>query len=378
MTTRHIKVDKGSISFDANNKPVFADNNTEASLKEAAEVLRSSGGVVAFPTETVYGLGGNALDTASVHAIYKAKNRPADNPLILHISSLDQLKRNIPGVEVPEVYKPLIEKFWPGPLTILLPVPRENNPISPACTVGQSTFAVRMPAHPVGRALIALSDVPLAAPSANASTRPSTTTAQHVISDLNGKIPMVLDGGACEVGVESTVVDGLCSPPMLLRPGGVSVEQIRQVGGEPWKDVIIGKATAGAHEKVRTPGMKYKHYSPRANVLLIESKSQNASDAAQKAFDYIKTQKVNKIGVLMTRNLGHDFVESLQNAVGTKVVAKDLGKQGSDISRNLFGFLRDMDSEGVELIIVEGIDESDEGLAVMNRLRKASSSVLSL
>ena len=224
FTTRILKVRPESIQF-VNDKPQISDNETLINLEIAAKELTTTHNAIGFPTETVYGLAGSALSDESVKSIYKAKNRPADNPLIVHISSIEQLKRKLINYEIPQVYLDLISHFWPGPLTILLPITKDS-PISKLVTANQDTFAVRMPNHPVARALIAMSDTPIAAPSANASTRPSPTLAEHVYHDLNGKIPLILDGGACDVGVESTVIDGLVDPPMLLRPGGVSLEDI--------------------------------------------------------------------------------------------------------------------------------------------------------
>lgn len=368
MNTSIVRLKTASIQFDKSPRalqPSISDPETLEALKQASHVLQTTHQPVAFPTETVYGLGASALSTESVKSIYAAKNRPADNPLIVHVSSLDQLKRKVlKGKEIPDIYTPLIDKFWPGPLTILLPLDSESD-VSPACTVGQPTVAVRMPDHAVARSLIALSDLPLAAPSANASTRPSPTTADHVYHDLQGRIPLILDGGACSVGVESTVVDGLSDPPMLLRPGGVSLEQIREFGGEKWKNVLVGRANAQTDEVVRTPGMKYKHYSPTGKVVLFGPVSDKSVEEAVKEYLQSGELKDKKIGLLT----------SLTLAEGTfpDVHTLSMGTTPALVSRNLFAGLRDMDIAGVEVILVEGIREEDEGLAVMNRLRKAAS-----
>lgn len=207
----------------------------DPALSEAAHHLRTTPIPVAFPTETVYGLGADATRSDAVKGIYTAKGRPSDNPLIVHVCDLDMLRRLLRGTDerkegdedpIPAVYKPLIEKFWPGPLTILLPLP-EPSPLAPEVSAGLPTFGARMPASPLAKSLIKLVGAPLAAPSANASTRPSPTSAQHVADDLNGRIQVILDDGEiCGVGVESTVVDGLCSPPVVLRPGGVGIEEL--------------------------------------------------------------------------------------------------------------------------------------------------------
>lgn len=366
FNTKILKVNPNAIFFGKNDTmPVINDPETETNLKLAAHELKNTNNAVGFPTETVYGLGGSALNDESVKSIYRAKNRPADNPLIVHVSSVDQLKRKLlpPDYQIPETYVNLIDQLWPGPMSILLPV-HENSPISNLVTAGQDTFAVRLPQHPVARALIALSDTPVAAPSANSSTRPSPTLASHVYHDLNLKIPLILDGGACDVGLESTVLDGLSNPPMLLRPGGVPLEQVKQVGGDLWKDVVVSKKVAGINEAVRTPGMKYKHYSPTADVILFL----NCGDGTKAVNEYIKEYKLEgPIALLKSRHFTSG--KSINDAI---TVERDLGVSGVDIARNLFKYLREVDEMGVPIILVEGIDETDEGLAIMNRLSKAA------
>ncbi|KAH6686562.1 SUA5 protein, partial [Verticillium dahliae] len=236
---------------------VASDPVATAELREAAAYLRTNDTPVAFPTETVYGLGADATRSAAVKGIYAAKGRPSDNPLIIHVSDLTMLRRflapaapsdasgappseasdapdaaDAAAVEdpIPAIYKPLLERFWPGPLTILLPLPSPS-PLAPEVTAGLPTFAVRMPASPLALSLIALADTPLAAPSANASTKPSPTAARHVLDDLAGRIELILDAGPCAVGVESTVVDGLCDPPVVLRPGGLALDRLRACPG---------------------------------------------------------------------------------------------------------------------------------------------------
>ncbi|KAH7419679.1 DHBP synthase RibB-like alpha/beta domain-containing protein [Cadophora sp. MPI-SDFR-AT-0126] len=251
------------------------------SLQEAATHLREGIIPVGFPTETVYGLGADATRSDAVKGIYKAKGRPSDNPLIIHVCDLNMLRSllatgkgtngNTPSNDpIPVIYKPLIEKFWPGPLTILLPNPKPSK-LAPEVTAGLPTFGARMPDSPLALSLIHLAGVPLAAPSANASTKPSPTTAEHVRHDLNGKIEIILDGGPCLVGVESTVVDGMCNPPVVLRPGGVSIDRIRECEG--WARVVKGykDASEEGSKAPRAPGMKYKHYSPKAKVILYEA-----------------------------------------------------------------------------------------------------------
>ena len=237
---------------------------------------------VAFPTETVYGLGADATNSSAVSGIFAAKGRPNDNHLIADVSSSEHLQ-HVLGEPVPEVYLPIIDKFWPGPLTILLPVPKDSN-FAPNVHPAQKTIGFRMPSSKYARFFIAACDRPIAGPSANSSGKPSPTTAQHVMDDLNGKINFILDGGNCDVGVESTVVDGLHQPPLILRPGGVSLEDLRSVGGE-WADTAIAykthdspsaPSTPSSDQYVedmngapRAPGMKYRHYSPSAQLVLF-------------------------------------------------------------------------------------------------------------
>ncbi|CCE62708.1 hypothetical protein TPHA_0D00640 [Tetrapisispora phaffii CBS 4417] len=402
--TRILKVDPSSIKFSPTahidgSLPEITDPATREALLEAARIIKDTDDNVAFPTETVYGLGGSALNDKSVSNIYKAKNRPSDNPLITHISSIDQLNRKIYNNKqsesqlqdtyqhIPLSYHSLISKLWPGPLTILLPVPDKNdNTLSELTTVGQPTFAVRIPSNPIARALIALSDTPIAAPSANASTRPSPTLAEHVYHDLNTKLPLILDGGPCSVGVESTVVDGLSTPPLLLRPGGFTYEQIVELGGSEWTDCKIeNRKTLAKGEVVRTPGMKYKHYSPSATVALLipEKKSQDSSKYFIKINELIADEcnknNIKKVAVLTSIELNKKKSDLLTNLNELElkdkpeIILKTLGLNGEEIQMNLFALLREVDElDKVDLIIVEGMTEDREGLAVMNRLKKAA------
>ncbi|KAK9370415.1 DHBP synthase RibB-like alpha/beta domain-containing protein [Lipomyces kononenkoae] len=381
FATQILPVSLSDIDFpsDAEVPNISKATVTYTNLYKAADLVRNHVAPVAFPTETVYGLGASALSTAAVNQIFAAKSRPSDNPLIVHISSVSQLRRVL-HTEIPDIYRPLIQEFWPGPLTIILPLPdpirNEDGTvtpvISPACTPGQNTFGVRMPSHLIARSLIAITDTPIAAPSANASSRPSPTMAQHVYNDMIGRIPIILDGGACNVGLESTVIDGTVSPPVILRPGGVSIEEIRKYGGQLWKDVVTGKSEAGHDETVRTPGMKYKHYSPKAKVVVFLGQGDgNNGEVAR----YIRDLEGDlKIGVLPSRLFQ---IDSWDEDVKKKIyIVKELGKSGSEIARNLFAYLRDLDEAGVDLIIAEGVSEEDEGAAIMNRLRKAATEIL--
>ncbi|KAJ3315638.1 hypothetical protein HDV04_002052 [Boothiomyces sp. JEL0838] len=326
---------------------------TDENIEKAAHLL-SQGNVVAFPTETVYGLGANALQKEAVEKIYQAKGRPSDNPLIVHVSSINMLKDLLYPNAIPPIYERVISKFWPGPLTILVPKPSN---IPDIVTAGQNTLAVRLPAHEIARKLIEKCGFPLAAPSANTSGRPSPTLAVHVFEELGRRIPMILDGGSCDSGLESTVLDGIRNPPAILRPGGVTFESLLQeipnllVYRKDFVDKSLEQAPS-------TPGMKYRHYTPNATVIVVE-RTENNDQLALIRDQFVKYPK-EKIGVLKT-GLSAKFDLEI-----------DLGDTCEMVARNLFSGLRDMEKLGASVIIVQGISEKDEGLAVMNRLRKAA------
>ncbi|KAF9427443.1 hypothetical protein BGZ94_004885 [Podila epigama] len=379
--------------------PIISHPHTQDVLRQAAGILRS-GLVVGMPTETVYGLAANALDSAAAQGIFKAKNRPQDNPLIVHVSSLKMLRTILKDNEIPEVYNDLIKAYWPGPLTLLFP---RSSLIPNNITCGQATIAVRFPAHPITRALITACDLPLAAPSANSSGKPSPTLASHVMDDLAGKIPMVIDGGQCSFGIESTVVDGLRVPPAILRPGGVTYEQIRLVKGMEHVQVYKKHFTDVAMEQTpTTPGMKYRHYSPEAEVVLVEYTAPPSIVSGQESLnndkaniqyakitreiERMRQQGKSRFGILRTSftSDNHTIMQTTNGIMSDKldtttptpvVIEFPLG-QGSkpeDVARELFRGLRYLDDQNVDCIFVEGISEEDEGLAVMNRVRKAAS-----
>ncbi|KAG0370102.1 hypothetical protein BGZ54_007730 [Gamsiella multidivaricata] len=400
-------VDSATISYPSSDledpTPDISQPHTRHVLEQAAKILRD-GQVVGMPTETVYGLASNALDSAAAQRIFKAKNRPQDNPLIVHVSSLKMLRSMLKDNEIPAVYSDLIRTYWPGPLTLLFP---RSNLIPNEITCGQATVAVRFPSHPITRALITACDRPLAAPSANSSGKPSPTLASHVMDDLKGKIPMVIDGGQCSFGIESTVVDGLRVPPAILRPGGVTFEQIRQVKGMEQIQVYQKHFTDAAMEQApTTPGMKYRHYSPEAEVVLVEyikpeeaasgagsgSESGSGSSTGQyalimKEIERLKQEGKKRFGILRTSftsappstisksGNGESSPAQSSTSLDDSVIEFPLG-QGSrpdDVARELFRGLRFLDGQHVDCIFVEGISEVEEGLAVMNRLRKAAS-----
>ncbi|NJE85703.1 threonylcarbamoyl-AMP synthase [Thermococcus sp. CX2] len=307
------------------------------------------GKLVAFPTETVYGLGADALNEKAVKRIFKAKGRPADNPLIVHIADFKDLNKL--AREIPEEAKLLAERFWPGPLTMVLP---KKDEVPKVTTGGLDTVAVRMPSHPIALALIRAS-TPIAAPSANVSGRPSPTMAEHVIDDFYGKIECVIDGGETKIGVESTVIDLSGEKPTLLRPGGLPLEEIERVIGE----VEIHPAVRGKLVDVaRSPGMKYKHYSPEAQVIVVEGPRERVREKIKELVKEYQGQGLC-VGVMATEPYECDEFFHL-------------GGTEEEVARNLFKALRELDKRGVDIIIAEGIEERGLGFAVMNRLRKAA------
>lgn len=330
-----------------------------AALQEAGALLRR-GGLVAFPTETVYGLGANALDGKAVAGIFKAKGRPADNPLIVHLDEAGRIEEYIE--RVPGPLKDLAARFWPGPLTVVL---RGGAQFPPAVTAGLPTVAFRVPAHPVALALIRTAGVPLAAPSANASGRPSPTTAAHVLDDLDGRIHLVLDGGPAGLGVESTVLDLSGARPVILRPGGVTPEQLAAVLGEVELDPSVNGG-AGV-EKPRSPGMKYIHYAPRAPLVLVEGRDgdlvvQRLLEEGRRLAGHGR-----RVGVLACSENAPRYRER-----GYTVIAYGRRCDPAAAAAALYESLRRFDRLGVDVILAEGVPDAGMGLAVMNRLRRAA------
>jgi L-threonylcarbamoyladenylate synthase len=327
-------------------------------IKLAARIIKN-GGLVAFPTETVYGLGANALDEEAVQKIFKAKNRPIDNPVIVHIANMDDLY--MLTEVIPDEALKLASKFWPGPLTLLL---KKSELVPDITTAGLDTVAIRMPNHPIALELIKESEVPIAAPSANLSGKPSPTTAEHVIRDLNGKIDMIIDGGEVTFGVESTVLDLTSEPPCILRPGPITIEEIKTI----IRNVEI-HPIARAEKPIETiiaksPGMKYRHYAPSAELIVIEGDPLKVPLKIQNiAEEQIKAGK--KVGIIATEENANSY--KINNV---KIVGKR--SEPRTIAKNLFKTLRELDSENVDIIIAEGIEPTGIGLAIMNRLRKAS------
>jgi len=322
-------------------------------LAQAADVLRR-GGLVAFPTETVYGLGANGLDPHAVAGIFAAKGRPADNPLILHIADCREVAKL--ARHVPANARVLMETYWPGPLTLVL---ERTKAVPDAVTGGLDTVAIRLPDSVVARELIQLAGVPLAAPSANTSGRPSPTTAQDVLADLDGKIDMVIDAGSCDIGVESTVVDCTTPVPTLLRPGGITLEMLLETLGEVEVDPGIGSEDVIP----RSPGMKYTHYAPAAPLILLEG--EYPAKTAVLGEQIRKAQAEGKrVGAIV----------AAETVLSAGVVATVYGSRNhpEEVAANLYNALRFFDNQPVDVIFAEGTDEIGLGLAVMNRLRKAA------
>ena len=327
-------------------------------VREASDLIRR-GGLVAFPTETVYGLGADALNRTAVLALFEAKKRPLDNPPIVHVETPSSVNDLV--MFVPAQAEKLMKEFWPGPLTLIF----KNSTKVPDVTVaGLDTIAIRMPKNEVALALIRESGCPIAAPSANLAGKPSPTTAKHVLDDLNGRIDAILDGGPTMIGVESTVLDVTVSPPVVLRPGGTSVEALRKVLGEVRLHPFVTTETGLTIGETRSPGMIHRHYAPRAKLVLVEGPLEFAIKKINELMHNYKLQG-SKVGVLATDETAAkyeaDMIESLGSRFNTEAIAQ-----------NLFASLRKFDEARIDVIIAESVPAEGLGLAIMNRLRKAS------
>ncbi|MEW9671216.1 L-threonylcarbamoyladenylate synthase [Ammoniphilus sp. 3BR4] len=325
-------------------------------LEEPARLLADNE-VIAFPTETVYGLGANALSSLAVRKIFEAKGRPSDNPLIIHIAHRKDLDNLVS--EVPDKAEKLMEAFWPGPLTFILP---RREGIAPEVTAGLDSVGIRMPDHPVALALIEQAGVPVAAPSANRSGRPSPTTAAHVEEDLAGRIAGIVDGGNTGVGVESTVLDMTVDPPMILRPGGVTREQLKAVIGQ----VDLDPGLTLQEEQPKSPGMKYQHYAPQGEMWIVQAEKVEDQIEAIRSLVGQAKESGRRVGVLATE-------ESKEAYPQADVVAICGSRQDlSTVARSLYDTLRSFDQQEVNYILSESFPAEGVGLAVMNRLNKAA------
>ncbi|MDY6329328.1 MAG: L-threonylcarbamoyladenylate synthase [Lachnospiraceae bacterium] len=338
-------------------RKVDVDNIDMEVIKEASDILHA-GDMVAFPTETVYGLGADALDEMASKKIYAAKGRPSDNPLIVHVANEQQI---LPLVkEIPESARKLMKAFWPGPLTIIF---NKSDVVPYGTTGGLDTVAIRMPNHKVALTLIEESNVAIAAPSANTSGRPSPTTAKHVMDDLNGKISMVIDGGEVGIGIESTIVDVTGDIPMILRPGYINKKMLEEVVGE----VTIDKAILGPVSpdlKPKAPGMKYKHYAPKADFTMFDGDIDKVADRINELAEaYIK--KGYKVGIISS-------TESKDRYKYGEVISIGSRNNEISISKNLYKVLREFDDKQVDYILGETFRSEELGQAIMNRLLKAA------
>ncbi len=328
----------------------------EAGTRKGAEIIRN-GGLVAFPTETVYGLGANGFDQDAVLSIFEAKGRPADNPLILHICKKNEVRKI--WRRIPENAMILMDTFWPGPLTIIL---QKTDLVPDAVTAGLDTVAVRMPSDKTARSLIAKSGVPIAAPSANLSGRPSPTTAEHVLQDMNGRIPLILDGGPCRYGVESTVLSLASRTPMILRPGAMTKEMLESViGPVDVAESILNPMKEG--EVAASPGMKYKHYAPSAEVIVVVGHPRAAADKILELYAEAEADGKN-VQIAATEETKRYYSNRNFAVLGER-------KHPETMCAALFQTLRELDSSA-DLILAEGIPPEEFGLAYMNRLLRAA------
>lgn len=339
-------------------KQISKDTCSKEDFEEASEILRN-GGLVAFPTETVYGLGGDGLLSSAAKKIYAAKGRPSDNPLIIHIADIESL--SLLTSKVTENAKKLADAFWPGPLTMIF---EKNDNVPYGTTGGLNTVAVRMPSHPIAMGLIRYSGVLIAAPSANTSGRPSPTRAEHVIEDLDGKIDMIIDGGEVGIGIESTIVDMTSDVPTILRPGFVTKEMLEEVVGEVAVDQAILKKGVESGLKPKAPGMKYKHYAPKGELTLFDGEEDDVVKAINEAAAEKRKQN-KKVGVIATEETKMRYDADFVMCIGSR-------KDEQSIARHLYNILREFDHKQVEYIFGECFAKNNLGQAIMNRLLKAA------
>lgn len=347
MNTKIFKIDANADSF---------TSQEEKALQEAGQIIKA-GGLVAFPTETVYGLGGDGLNKESSRKIYAAKGRPSDNPLIIHIANMEALPYIVEEI-TPEACK-IAEAFWPGPLTMILKK-SENVPVE--TTGGLQTVAVRMPSNPVACKLIEYGGGYIAAPSANLSGRPSPTVAKYVVEDMDGRIDMIIDGGEVGIGLESTIIDLTVTPPQILRPGYITQEMLNEVLGQVDVDRTILSNTTGQAPKA--PGMKYRHYAPRGELTIVAGEAEQVVEFINGEIVEL-AQKGKKVGVIASAENQECYHAQLVKCVGSR-------EDEEAIAHNLYRILREFDDEGTEVIFSESFAEGTLGQAIMNRLLKAA------
>lgn len=359
METEIIRVNVSATEYESTDSGIEQVQNSEG-LTQAAACL-AGGGLVAFPTETVYGLGADALNPEAAAKIYAAKGRPSDNPLIVHIADVEDMEKL---AYVNEQAKVLAQAFWPGPLTIILP---KKDIVPYGTTGGLDTVAIRMPSHPVALELIKKSGVYVAAPSANTSGRPSPTRAEHVVEDMTGKIEYIVDGGAVGIGIESTIVDVSGEIPTILRPGFITKAMLEQIIGTVMIDPALEKPMDGLRPKA--PGMKYTHYAPKGELTLVETQTEAGKCVVDKIIELAKQKKREgyRVGIMAP-------AETISCYEGQADVVICLGdrKEQITVAAGLYGALRDFDSEGVEYIYAESFRGEGLSYAIMNRLLKAA------
>lgn len=327
----------------------------EAVFCEAGEILRA-GGLVGIPTETVYGLGANALDAEAVPHIFEAKGRPADNPLIVHVSCVEEIPPLVR--EIPAAARRLMEAFWPGPMTLILP---KADCIPDCVSAGLDTVGIRLPSSEAARAIIRAAGCPIAAPSGNRSGRPSPTMAEHMLIDMDGRIPLIVDDGPCAVGVESSVIDATGETPIILRPGGITPEMVEAaIGGVRVDEHVMSPLMEG--ETARSPGMKYKHYAPEARTVIYQGEPENVISAICAAYD--EALAAGERPAILGFD-EHDFGSRTVLSLGSVRVPQEAAAR-------LFAALRELDIRGETLALCEAVDLSGIGLAVMNRMGRAA------
>jgi len=336
-------------------KKLKREKLNKTTVRQAGSILRK-GGLVAFPTETVYGLGADALNEKAAEKIYAAKGRPSDNPLIIHIADMEDLEKI--AEFIPEKAITVAEKFWPGPITMIF----EKSEIVPyGTTGGLDTVAVRMPSDEIAQAVILAGGGFIAAPSANTSGRPSPTAAEHVIEDLSGKVDMILDGGAVDIGVESTILDMTVNPPMILRPGAVTKEMLSELIGEVAEDRTMMTISDTAP---KAPGMKYRHYAPKGDLSIVEGPMELVIEAINRMASHRISQGY-KVGIIGTEETVSRYTKGIVKSVGTR-------EDEATIANNLYGILREFDADEVDYIYSESFATGGIGNAIMNRLLKAA------
>ena len=330
---------------------------TEEELIEAAAILKK-GGLVAFPTETVYGLGADALNEEAARKIYAAKGRPSDNPLIAHIAKKEDIEPLVR--EIPEAGKKLMDAFWPGPLTLIFP---KSGRVPKGTTGGLDTVAVRMPSDPVARRLIELAGTPVAAPSANTSGRPSPTTAEHVRQDMDGRIEMIVDGGPVGIGVESTIVDVTGEIPMVLRPGAITMEMLKKcVGAVEIDPAILGPVSQDF--KPKAPGMKYRHYAPKADLTIVSGETEDVVRAISRMAAERESEGLS-VGIICTDETRALYPCGVVRSMGVRA-------RQETIAHNLYAVLREFDDLNADVIYSESFEGGELSQAIMNRLCKAA------